>query len=34
LRNDEVIAMAKVKEADFVAVRDRELAEIARRHQR
>lgn len=34
LRNDDVIAMAKVTEADFVAVRDRELAEIARRRQR
>lgn len=34
LRNDDVIAMAKVTEADFVAVRDKELAEIARRHQR
>lgn len=34
LRNDDVIAMAKVTEADFVAVRDKELAKIARRHQR
>lgn len=33
VRNDDVIAMAGVSEADFARVRDRELAEIARRHK-
>ena len=33
-RNEEVIAMAKVSEADFAGIRDRELAEIDRRRQR
>jgi putative phosphoribosyl transferase len=34
LRNEGVIEMAGVTEADFAAVRDRELAEIMRRRQR
>lgn len=34
LRNEDVIAMARVTDADFDAVRDRELAEIERRRQR
>ena len=33
-RNEHVIAMAKVSEAEFAAIRDRELAEIDRRRQR
>ncbi|WP_332691477.1 phosphoribosyltransferase [Devosia sp.] len=33
-RNEDVIAMAKVSEANFAAIRDRELAEIDRRRQR
>ena len=33
VRNDEVIAMAGVDEAEFEAVRDRELAEIERRRR-
>lgn len=34
VRNDDVIAMADVSDADFVAVRDHELAEIRRRRAR
>lgn len=34
VRNEDVIAMADVSEADFAAVRDRELAEIKRRRAR
>lgn len=34
VRNDDVIRMAGVSEAEFAAVRDRELAEIERRRQR
>ena len=34
VRNDDVIAMAHISEKTFVEVRERELAEIARRHQR
>lgn len=34
LRNEDVIALARVTEADFAAARNRELAEIARRRQR
>lgn len=34
LRNEDVIASARVTEPDFAAARDRELAEIARRRQR
>ena len=34
LRNEDVIAMARVTDVDFHAVRDRELAEIERRRQR
>jgi predicted phosphoribosyltransferase len=33
VRNQDVIAMARISEADFEAVRDRELAEIERRRQ-
>ncbi len=33
-RNEDVIAMARVSEAEFAAIRDRELAEIDRRRQR
>lgn len=34
VRNEDVIRMARVSEAEFVAVRDRELAEIKRRQAR
>lgn len=34
VRNEDVIAAARISEADFAAVRDRELAEIDRRRQR
>src|SRR5262245_9033065 len=34
VRNEEIIRLAGIDEADFQAVRDRELAEIERRHRR
>jgi predicted phosphoribosyltransferase len=34
VRNDDVIRMAGVNDADFKAICDSELAEIERRHQR
>jgi len=33
VRNDEIIRLARVSEADFAAIRDRELAEIERRRR-